>query len=73
MTILLINKMSVMYYVQKTRVFHQKPSLAGLTGLNQVLMGFMGETGENSNSLCKFRIEEPNLENQQIILLKINN
>ena len=26
----------------KTRVFHQKPSPVGLTGLNRVLMGFMG-------------------------------
>ena len=26
---------------EKTRVFHQKPSLVGLTGLNRVLMGFM--------------------------------
>ena len=25
----------------KTRVFHQKPSPVGLTGLNRVLMGFM--------------------------------
>ena len=57
----------------KTQVFHQKPSPVGLTGLNRVLMGFMGLTGENSDSLCKFRIEEPNLENQNIILYKINN
>ena len=26
----------------KARVFHQKPSPVGLTGLNRVLMGFMG-------------------------------
>ena len=26
----------------KTRVFHQKPNPVGLTGLNRVLMGFMG-------------------------------
>ena len=26
----------------KTRVFHQKPSPVGLTGLNRVLMGFVG-------------------------------
>ena len=26
----------------KTWVFHQKPSPVGLTGLNRVLMGFMG-------------------------------
>ena len=31
----------------KTQVFHQKPSPVGLTGLNRVLMGFMGQTGEN--------------------------
>ena len=54
----------------KTRVFYQKPSPVGLTGLNRVLMGFMGKTGENSNSLCRIRIKEPNLENLNIILQK---
>ena len=57
----------------KTRVFHQKPSPVGLTGLNRVLMGFMGYTGENSNSLCRIRIKEPNPENQKIILHKMDN
>ena len=33
----------------KTWVFHQKPSPAGLTGLNRVLMAFMGQTGEIEN------------------------
>ena len=33
----------------KTRIFHQKPSPAGLTGLNRVLMGFVGQTGEIEN------------------------
>ena len=56
----------------KTRVFHQKPSPVGLTGLNRVLMGFMGQTGENSDSLCRFRIIEANLENQKIILHKMD-
>ena len=57
----------------KTRVFHQKPSPVGLTGLNRVLMGFIGKTGENSNSLCRIRIKEPNLENQKIILHNMDN
>ena len=53
-------------------VFHKKSSLEGLTGLNWVLMGFMGQTGENSDSLCRFRIIEANLENQKIILHKMD-
>ena len=39
----------------KTWVFQQKPSPVGLTGLNWVLMGFIGQ------------FEEPNLENQMIM------
>ena len=57
----------------KTLVFNQKHSPVGLTGLNRVLMGFMGKTGENSNSLCRIRIKETNLENQKIILHRIDN
>ena len=57
----------------KTWVFHQKPSPVGLTGLNRVLMGFMGQTRENSDNLCRFRFEDPNLENQEIILHKMDN
>ena len=49
----------------KTWVFHQKPSPVGLIGLNRVLMGFMGKTGENSDSQCKFIIEEQNVENKK--------
>ena len=56
----------------KTQVFHQKHSPVGLTGLNRVLMGFMGQTGKNSDSLCRFRIIEANLENQKIILHKMD-
>ena len=38
-----------------------------------VLMGLMGRTGENSESLRRFRIKEPNLENQKIFLNKMDN
>ena len=53
--------------------FYQKPNPVGSTSLIWVLMGFAGETGEYSDSLRKFRIEEPNLKNEKIILHKINN
>ena len=35
--------------------------------------GFLGYTGENSDNLCRFRIEEPNLENKKIILHIMDN
>ena len=54
----------VPYIIQgcaKTWVFHQKPSPLGLTGLNWVLMGFMGKTqipyieSELKNQIQKIR------------------
>ena len=58
---------------QKPGFFIKKTSPVSLTVLNRVLMGFMGKTGENSDSLHRFGTEEPNLENQKIILQKTNN
>jgi len=62
----------IMQGCAKTRVFHQKPNPVGLTGLNRVLMGFLGKTGENSKSLCEITIYEPNLKNLHLILHKID-
>ena len=35
-------------------------------------MGFMGQSREKLDYLCRLRIEEPNLENQKIILNKMD-
>ena len=53
--------------------FFIKTQPSGFNWFKPGLMGFMGQTGENSDSLCKFRIKEPNLENQKIIPHEMDN
>ena len=52
--------------------FSSKNQPSGFNRFKPVLMGFLGKTGENSDTLSRFRFEEPNLENQKKILQKMS-